>query len=101
MQLLGLRVDAHLHGAHYASMCSLSTSCFPPHSCKQASNPARTAQEAVETGSSVHYMPMGRALMCTSSPITDLLSMRAHLPMDEPQPIMLSATRAKFFTCTG
>jgi len=40
-----------------------------------------------------------RALMCTSSPMTDLLSMRAHLPMEEPQPMMLSATRAKFFTC--
>ena len=48
----------------------------------------------------MYCMPVGRALMCTSSPITDLLSMRAHLPMDEPQPMMLSATRAKFFTCT-
>ena len=37
--------------------------------------------------------------MCTSSPMTDLLSMRAHRPMEEPQPMMLSATRAKFFTC--
>ena len=56
--------------------------------------------EAVKQAAIVYCMLVGLALMCTSSPITDLLSMRAHLPMEEPQPMMLSATRAKFFTCT-
>ena len=40
-----------------------------------------------------------RALTCTSSPMTDLLSMRAQRPTEEPQPMMLSATRAKSLIC--
>ena len=38
-------------------------------------------------------------LTCTSSPMTDLLSILAHLPTEEPHPMMLSDTRAKSFTC--
>ena len=40
-----------------------------------------------------------RTLTCTSSPMTDLLSMRAQRPTLEPQPMMLSATRAKSLIC--
>ncbi len=40
-----------------------------------------------------------RTLTWTSSPMTDLLSILAHRPTEDPQPMMLSATRAKSFTC--